>query len=118
MPEFWDIEYYISPAGQDPVRDFINSLEERSWSKVVRALQLLVEFGVTVHNPHTKKLVGVPFWELCIVGADNIRIFYIAKSGRTFLILHGFKKKGQKTDTKEIQTALNRLKEYFARKYS
>jgi len=47
---------------------------------------------------------------------DSIRVLYLASVGKSFLILHGFLKKSQKTPTKEINIALNRLKEYKARK--
>jgi len=114
--ELWRIEYYKSPSGQEPISDFIDSLETRVQVKIMRAFDLLAEFGVALHNSHTKKLAGAPFWELRIVGSDNIRIFYIAKTGRSFLILHGFKKKRQKTDAREIKTALGRLNEFNVRK--
>ena len=116
MSQLWDIEYYKSPAEQEPILDFINNLEVPAQVKVARALDLLAEFGIALRSSHTKKLSGVPFWELRIVGSDNIRIFYIAKAGRSFLILHGFKKKQQKTDIKEIKVAMRRWQEYTVRK--
>jgi len=42
----------------------------------------------------------------------GIRIFYLALSLESIIILHGFIKKKQKTDIKEISTALARLKEF------
>ncbi len=112
----WRIEYYKSPSGQEPIVDFINELEVLTQVKVARTLELLSEFNITLGAPHSKKLSGVPFWELRILGKDNVRIFYIAKTGKYFLILHGFKKKKQKTDAREIKLALGRLSEYNARK--
>ncbi|PIS09508.1 hypothetical protein COT75_01225, partial [Candidatus Beckwithbacteria bacterium CG10_big_fil_rev_8_21_14_0_10_34_10] len=38
--------------------------------------------------------------------------FYIAKIGKSFLLLHGFAKKQQQTPKKEIKTALKRLRDY------
>lgn len=38
-----------------------------------------------------------------------------AKTGKTFLLLHGFQKKKQKTDEREIKTALDRLLDYKSR---
>ena len=70
------------------------------------------EFGVTTGNPHIKKLTGTELWEIRILGQDNIRIFYVTITGRVFLLLHGFKKKKNKTPDKEIRTALNRLVEH------
>ena len=61
--------------------------------------------------PHIKKLTGTDLWELRILGADKIRIFYVALTGKTFLFLHGYKKQTDKTPPKEIKIALNRLAE-------
>jgi len=50
-----------------------------------------------------------------MLGQDNIRILYVVTAGKTFLLLHGFNKKKQKTDKREIDTAVARLREYNSR---
>lgn len=112
----WHIEYYESPAGNKPVEEFINDLQEKAQNKIVRTLELLEEFGITIGMPHAKKVAGTPLWELRILGSDSLRIFYIAKEQKSFLLLHVFKKKMQKTEKKEIKSALERLREYQSRK--
>lgn len=112
----WKIDYYESGAGNKPVEEFINSLEEKAQVKITRTLELLEEFGITISASHAKKLTGTPLWELRILGSDNLRIFYIAKHEHSFLLLHGFKKKTQKTEKREIKVALERLQEYQTRK--
>lgn len=112
----WEIDYYESPAGNKPVEEFINLLEEKAQNKIVRALELLEEFGIRLEHPHVKKLTGTSLWELRILGSDSIRIFYVTKEQKHFLLLHGFKKKSQKTDKKEIKIAIKRLQEYESRK--
>lgn len=62
--------------------------------------------------PHVKKLSGTPFWEIRILGRDNIRTIYAVPEQKQVLILHGFVKKSPKTPTKEIKIALNRFQEY------
>lgn len=111
-----NIEYYESPTGDKPVEEFINSLEKKAQDKIVRTLELLVEFGIRIGLPHAKKLTGTPLWELRILGSDNLRIFYIAQAKTCFLLLHGFKKKTIKTERKEIKVALGHLREYQSRK--
>jgi phage-related protein len=59
------------------------------------------------------KIIGTDLWELRILGKDNLRILYIAVTGRTFVLLHGFKKKKNKTPQKEIKIAESRLTEYI-----
>ena len=116
MQTTWKIDYYESSTGNKPVEYFINTLEEKAQDKIVRTLELLEEFGITIGLPHVKKLIGTPLWELRILGSDNLRIFYIAKGQHSFLLLHAFKKKTQKTERKEIKVALERLREYKSRK--
>lgn len=115
MDDGWKIEYYKTTSGKSPVKEFIDKLEIKAQTKISDTFDLLKEFGVNVSLPHTKKVVGTPLWELRIVGQDSIRIFYITQTGKIFLMLHGFQKKKQKTDKKEIDTALKRLTDYKLR---
>jgi len=110
--EKWIIDYYKTASGRVPVEKFIDSLTTKAQVKISDALDLLKEFGINLGLPHVKKIIGTSLWELRTLGKNNIRIFYITKKGNTFLLLHGFQKKKQKTDKKEIDTALKRLAEY------
>lgn len=111
----WKIEYCESSSGNKPIEEFINSLEEKAQVKILRTLELLEEFGIRMGLPHVKKLTGTSLWELRILGSNNIRVFYITRAQKRFLLLHAFKKKTQKTNRKEIKVALERLREYESR---
>lgn len=111
----WRVIYYQTENNISPVHKFINSLDPKSKSKIIKLIDLLEEFGTHLGWPYAKKLTGTELWELRILGQDNIRIFYVAVVDKSFLLIHGFTKKKQKTDLKEIKTALERLKIY--RKY-
>lgn len=115
MEEPWKILFYSTPQGNFPVKEFIDSLETKLQTKVHNTIDLLSNFGTTTGSPHIKKLAGTNLWELRILGTDNIRILYIAIIGRTFLLLHGFKKKKDKTPPKDLKTALVRLQEHKTR---
>lgn len=115
MEERWKILLYQTLQGDSPVKEFIDSLEQRAQSKVYAAINLLRNFGVRLGSTHVKKVAGTEFWELRILGVDSIRVFYIAITGKTFLILHGFKKKTDKTPPKEIKIAEERLAEHRTR---
>ena len=103
MEEQWKVLLYTTLQGEKPVNEFIHSLELKAKTKVYNALELLKSFGVSVGSPHIKKLTGTELWELRILGSDSIRILYIAITGKNFLLLHGFKKKKDKTPPKEIK---------------
>ncbi len=115
MKQGWGIKLYRNPNGEFPVQKFIDSLEIKAQAKVRDSVVLLREFGITVSSHHTKKLTGTDLWEIRILGSDSIRIIYVAIVQKTFLLLHGFKKKSKKTPPKEIKIAERRLEEYRKR---
>src|SRR5660397_240646 len=100
MDEKWKVVLYASPSGDYPVQQFIDSLEIKAQSKVRNTVNLLAEFGIRLGLPHVKKLTGTDLWELRILGSDSLRGLYVAVTGRTFVLLHGFKKKKDKTKKK------------------
>lgn len=115
MDDKWKIELYKTANNKSPIDEFIDDLDVKAQNKIIEVFSLLKEFGINLGMPHSKKLTGTPLWELRVLGGDNIRIFYIAKTGKTFLLLHGFQKKKQKTDKKEIRIAIDRLLDYKSR---
>ncbi len=115
MDQKWEIIYYETFQRKSPILEFTQELSVRAQNKIVEALEQLEEFGILLGSPHSKKITGTPLWELRILGSDNIRIFYIAIVNRRFLLLHAFLKKKQKTDKREIKTALERLGDYQSR---
>ena len=108
------IYYYLTARGDNPVREFIVSLQKRQQAKVRRVLESVTEYGLLSIIPHVKKLVGLPLWEIRILGTDNIRIIYMVKIKDAIYVLHGFVKKTQKTPEHEIALALKRYKEILA----
>lgn len=115
MEEKWKILLYRTSQGDSPVKEFIDSLKLKTQSKVRNTINLLRDFGTSSGSPHIKKLISTQLWELRILGADSIRVLYIAVTGKTFLLLHGFKKKSDKTPPKEIKIAEKRLAEHRLR---
>lgn len=106
---------YRSPNGDYPVQQFIDNLETEVQAKVRNTLKLLQEFGIRLGEPHVRKLTDTDLWELRILGRNNLRVFYVAVTSRTFILLHGFIKKKNKTPRKEIKIAEDRLIEYRSR---
>jgi phage-related protein len=115
MNKSWEIIYFQSISGSNPIRDFILSLNIHAQGKVARTLDLLSNYNIHVREPHAKKLHGTPLWELRIIGGDNIRIFYVAVLTESFLLLHGFEKRTDKIPHREIETALSRFVDWKRR---
>lgn len=110
-----NVIYYVTLTGENPVSDFLDSLDDRQQAKLLRILTYIEKYGLRSVLPHVKKLTGTPFWEIRVLGKDNIRVFYVSISGQEILALHGFFKKKQKTPPKEIEIALNRYKDWLKR---
>lgn len=106
------VYYYVTSTDKRVVQEFINSLENAQQTKVLRLIKTIEKYGLESVIPHIKKLTGTPLWEIRILGKDNIRIFYVVRTVESIIVLHGFIKKKQKTDVREISIALARLKEY------
>ncbi|PJB15407.1 type II toxin-antitoxin system RelE/ParE family toxin [Candidatus Falkowbacteria bacterium CG_4_9_14_3_um_filter_38_19] len=85
---------------------FIKSLEKSTIAKVLRIIDLLEKFGHNLGLPHSKKVCG-QLYELRIRSAQEVRIFYIFRKSKIFL-LHGFIKKSQRVPGREIRLALKK----------
>jgi len=104
----WNIDLFESPRKEKPVGVFIKSLEKNTRAKVAYSVNLLREYGPNLAMPYSK-FIGSKLYELRIRGREDVRIFYSFLDNKIYL-LHGFKKKTQKTPQKEIRLTLERLK--------
>jgi len=104
----WKIIFYETVSHKLPVAEFIYSLEKATQAKVIRNIDLLKEFGNGLGIPYSKK-IDSRLYELRVRGREEVRIFYTFGQSRTVYLLHGFKKKSQKTPEREIETALKRI---------
>ena len=101
------VVYFTTTRGDNPVKDFIDSLPNSQKAKIFNVFRIYQESGLNSIAPHTKHLTSTVLWEIKI---DSNRILYVSKTKFSILALHGFVKKKQKTPSKEIKTALSRLK--------
>ncbi len=85
--------------------EFLSALDGVSVAKINKSLGLLERFGNNIHYPHTKH-VGGGIFELRVIGAKQIRIFFIFKNKDAY-ILHAIIKKTEKIPKKEISYVLS-----------
>ena len=115
----WRVELYQKANGDIPVKDFLESLSEKHRAKAYWEIELLAEYGPALKEPyvkHIKEAAQKNLWELRIkFGGDASRIFYFMPAGNSFILLHGFIKKTQKTPKNEIETALRYMSDFLAR---
>jgi phage-related protein len=115
----WQMEYYKKENGNIPVLDFLLSLDAKMRAKAFSEIELLEKHGFNLKEPYTKPIKGPRYrgmFELRIKFASDIsRIFYFTYHEKTFVLLHGFTKKTEKTPLRELDRAL-RYKEDYERR--
>ena len=110
----WSVNYYTDSEGNQPVKEWIDSLEMKLQLKIFRAFELLEMFDLELKSPYVKPLKD-KLYELRIKDSAGIyRIIYFAHTGRQFIMLNGFVKKTPKTPPKEIALATKRMKEVLS----
>lgn len=115
----YNVEFYQKENGEVPVSDFLESLPPKLRAKAFREIELLKNHGPNLREPHTKPINGQDnkgIYELRVKFSTDIsRVFYFAYNGSTFILLHGFVKKTQKTPTREIEKARKYKEDYERR---
>ena len=103
----WKIYFFETTRGEKPVKEFIKTLSDSTISKVAKSIDLLEKYGTFLCMPHCKKITR-DIYELRIRGKEEVRVLYFIQKGNIYL-LHVFKKKTQKTPSKEIKIAEYRM---------
>lgn len=112
MQQPWSVEFYTERDDVAPAFEFLKSLPAKDSAPLLRALDLLEEFGTALGMPHARPIEGL--WEL---RRGSGRLFYFGYTGRRFIILHGYRKKGQKAPKREIDTAKRRWADFLEREH-
>lgn len=111
----FDIDYYTLPNGEQPVRVFLDGLDNKMQVKAFAGLALLEEMGNSLREPYSKP-VGNGLFELRVKYAGDIsRIFYFFVVNNRIILTNGFVKKTQKTPKRELTLALKYKADYERR---
>lgn len=115
----WVVEPYEREDGSIPVEEFQNSLPPKHYAKSVHDVDLLEEFGTALREPYVKSVKRKRYkglWELRTkFGSDISRIFYFLAVGKRFILLHGYLKKDDKLDIRELEIARKYMEDYLRR---
>ncbi len=108
------IEKFILPNGECPFNDFIIKLKNdgqlNEIKKINHYINLLEIFGNSLLKDLKAKKITDKLYELRPI-PNRIFYFYHSKSNK-FILLHGFKKKTNKTPKDEIELALKEISIY------
>jgi phage-related protein len=116
----YNIEIYEDAKGRSDIQELLEDLHRRApvnkdarinFTKITAYIDALAELGTRVGEPVTKHLTG-EIWELRPL---SNRILYAYYDADTFLLLHHFVKKTQKTPAREIEKAKREIEDYKRR---
>lgn len=112
------IYFYRAKDGSKPVADYIRELKSKfdkdsriKLSKIQDYINALSEYGLQLKEPYIKHLDG-EIWELRPL---RDRILFVAWHKGSFVLLHQFMKKTEKTPAREIEKAKRELADLIER---
>ncbi len=125
--EPWEIEYYETETGNVPVFEWISGLPgegeevgegEKPKTDIGLALWYIDQLsilGLEARLPLVRHLEGKLYELRWKASKKQHRIAFFSYTGRKFVLLHGFIKKTQKTEKKDLKLARDRMKDYERR---
>ena len=117
----YNVQFYETQDGKSQIWEFLEDLRiKAATSKDARIqhkqaslyIELLQQNGTRLNENITKHLED-GIWEL---RPGNNRVFYFFFQDNTFVLLHQFRKKTQKTPKREIEKAKRERDDYLFRK--
>ena len=117
----YNVDFYETQDGKSQIWEFLEELRiKAATSKDARIqhkqaslyIELLQQNGTRLNENITKHLED-GIWEL---RPGNNRVFYFFFQDNTFVLLHQFRKKTQKTPKREIEKAKRERDDYLFRK--
>ena len=114
----YKINFYKDKNGNEPVAEYITELATKNdkdsrikLNKILDYINVLKEYGKSAGLPYIKQ-IDDKIWELRPL---RDRIFFVAWNGDSFILLHHFMKKTQKTPKREIEQAKREYKDLIER---
>ena len=104
----YTVECAVQMNGTSPSLDFLNSLSVEKKVKILRIIKRFADIGAITNEQLFKKVEG-GLWEF--KNYQTRFMMYHCGSG-AIALTHGFTKKSQKTDKKEIKRANKIIQEY------
>lgn len=110
-----EVVFYKNEKGEEPAKEFLDSLDTKMRAKMTRTIHLLQENGNKLREPYTKSLRDGIFELRAKEGSDITRVLYFYVIGNKAVLTHGFVKKTNKTPPSEIERAIQYRDDYLNR---
>ncbi len=99
------VRFYVDAGGQKPVGHYLHSLSDTEHAAVAHALRQVERYGLSVVDA---RQIDGKLWE---IRTPNQRVFYVLVDGPTLVVLHAYKKEGQKAPKNDLEIATARMQE-------
>lgn len=118
MLNLYSVYFYKDKSGKEPVKEYLEELAAKSdkdsrikLNKTRDYIKTLSEYGTQAGEPYIKHLDG-DIWELRPL---RDRILFVSWVNGSYILLHHFMKKTQKTPAREIEKAKRELADLIER---
>ncbi|MCL2494455.1 MAG: type II toxin-antitoxin system RelE/ParE family toxin [Oscillospiraceae bacterium] len=115
----YEVIFYQDSKGNEPIKDYIYQLSQQNGKdarirlkKIIEYIGQLKTYGLSAGKPAIDHIIGTALYEL---RPTSDRIFFAYWQDDTFVLLHHFVKKTQKTPPREIAQAQRNLRDFLER---
>ena len=112
----FSVEFYVTAGGASPVQEFLDELKASDpddFAAVVAGLAKLRDRRY--HREPLSKALEDGLFELRHVGKLNTRVIWFFMKGRRIVAVHGIRNKGQAVTSRDLRTALGRMRDWKQR---
>lgn len=104
------VVFYTTASGRSPVLDYIHVLSKSERARLLEALSQVEQHGFDAVRMQFRQIEG-KLWEIKV---SAHRIFYVVVQSEEMILLHAYKKQGQKMPLREREVAIKRIKEVLS----
>jgi phage-related protein len=104
------VTFFKTSSGRSPVLEFIQGLAKPERARLFEALDEVERHGLDAVRVQFRQIEG-KLWEIKV---STHRIFYVVIEREEMVLLHVYKKQGQKLPIKERDIATRRMKELLS----
>lgn len=104
------VTFYTTTSGRSPVLGYIDDLSKPERARLLEALDQVERYGFDVVRMQFRQIEG-KLWEIKV---SAHRVFYVMVNMEEMVLLHAYKKQGQKMPLRERELAIKRMKEVLS----
>jgi phage-related protein len=104
------VTFFKTFTGRSPVLEYLQGLGTAERARVFEALAQIERHGFNAIRVQFRQIEG-KLWEIKV---SSQRILYVVIEREELVLLHAYKKQGQKLPVKERDVAIKRMKELLS----